>query len=67
LSAPESSIIIIIYSHKNKTCNIMLINDEVFVGAVVKHYPAIEVVSSVPDAIKKTLNLFELVRTDCDV
>ena len=45
----------------------MLIDDEVFVGAVVKHYPAIEVVSSVPDAIKKTLNLFELVRTDCDV
>lgn len=34
-----------------------------FVGAVVKRYPVIEVVGSVPDPVKKTLSLFETVST----
>jgi len=33
------------------------------VVAVVKYYPVIEVVGSVPDPVKKTLNLFESVCT----
>jgi len=44
--------------------NIMLSDDKViFVGVVVKRYPVIEVVGNVPDPVKKTLSLFESVRT----